>query len=366
MGKLKSQLFLFIFIFLILVSLSFHILFAHFFSDGFQNHSSLWISLFSFGFLSIPAAFFISHSQNFKKLYFLVWVGYIWLGFFFLFAFFTTPYVLLSYFFPELHNFKQQWFLCLILVALYSVFWGLRKPQIVFEKLKMPVKGLKIVQITDLHVGLLQHNKKWFDQVIEQCNQQDPDFLFLTGDLVEGSPSQVKPMLESLKIAKAKVAKIYISGNHEMIHGGLAWEKFLKESGWTVLHNQNQIFELQNLKLLVAGVPDKMIRRFDSKYFSDPDLALKSQQVVDFKILLAHEPSSVFDLHKEKPDMILSGHTHGGQIFPFGFIVRLVQPVVSGWKTINGIPVFAHPGTGLWGPPMRLGTRNLIYVFETI
>lgn len=367
MAKLKNPLFLTVIFFLFLISLSFHIYFAHFFSNGFQQQALYWIGLFCLGFVSIPAAYIISHSKKLEKFYVLVWFGYIWLGFFFLLAAFTVPFVFFSSFFPELQNYNLEWFLFFAGVGVYSIYWGLRKPDLVRAQLKLPlIPGLKIVQITDLHVGLLQHNKKWFDDVIEKCNLQNPDFLFLTGDLVEGSPARVQPMLESLKVAKAKIAKIYISGNHEMIHGGIAWEDFLRKSGWTVLHNQNQIYEINQCKILIAGVPDKMIQRFDSRFTSDPDLALKTDQKVDYKILLAHEPSSVFDLKNEKPDLILSGHTHGGQIFPFGYIVRLVQPVVSGWKVIRGIPVFAHPGTGLWGPPMRLGTRNLIYLFETI
>lgn len=367
MEKLKNPLFLSVLIFLFLISLVFHFYFAYYFSEGFQNQAFIWGSLFTLGFFSIPIAFIVSHSKKLEFIYAAVWVGYIWLGFFFLLAAFTVPFIFAGSFFPELQNYNLQWFLFFVAVSIYSIYWGLRKPDLFFEKLKMPlVSGLKIVQITDLHVGLLQHDKKWFDHVIRTCNEINPDFLFLTGDLVEDSLERVIPMLESLKKAQAKIAKIYVSGNHEMIHGGLAWEDFLRQSGWTVLHNQNQIFEFNQHKILIAGVPDKMINRFDSRYSSKPDTALKSDEKVDYKILLAHEPSSVFDLNTEKPDYILSGHTHAGQIFPFGFVVRLVQPVVSGWKVIRGIPVFAHPGTGLWGPPMRLGTRNSIYVFETI
>jgi uncharacterized protein len=97
---------------------------------------------------------------------------------------------------------------------------------------------------------------------------------------------------------------------------------------------------------------------------TNPDLSLQTSTSVDYKILLAHEPGSVFDLRSEKCDLILSGHTHGGQIFPFGFFARLVNPVVSGFKTINSIRVFAHQGTGYWGPPMRWFTRCEIVIFE--
>jgi predicted MPP superfamily phosphohydrolase len=111
---------------------------------------------------------------------------------------------------------------------------------------------------------------------------------------------------------------------------------------------------------MIAGVPDKMAKRFNRTLSSQPDLALKTNQKVDYKILLAHQPSSVFDLVNEKCDLILSGHTHGGQIFPFHLFVRLVQPVVAGFKKINGTLVFAHQGTGFWGPPMRWFSQSEI------
>jgi uncharacterized protein len=95
-------------------------------------------------------------------------------------------------------------------------------------------------------------------------------------------------------------------------------------------------------------------------------LALRTSDTVDYRILLAHEPASVFDLKSEHCNVILAGHTHGGQIFPFSFYVRLVQPVVSGFKRINSTLVFAHQGTGFWGPPMRWFTDSEIAVFEFV
>jgi predicted MPP superfamily phosphohydrolase len=91
---------------------------------------------------------------------------------------------------------------------------------------------------------------------------------------------------------------------------------------------------------------------------------LASKEAVEYRILLAHEPKSVFDLGGEKCDLLLAGHTHGGQIFPFALLVRLVQPVVRGFKRINGVLVFAHMGTGYWGPPMRWFTSSEIVRFR--
>ena len=368
MAKLRASayfMFALVLSFILLFSMWLHYFWHQYFYDQIPGSPSIFLV----GYLLMPIGLAISRSQWNKRLILISWLAYIWMGFFFILSAFTFVYIFANLAWPEIDDHRTGFFYGVLILTAYSLFWGTRKPSVFVEKIKTQFKefqGLKFVQITDLHVGLLHQNQSWLKGVVESCNQQSPDFLFLTGDLVEGSFQDVKPMLDSLKNADAKIAKIYISGNHEMIHGGLAWETYLKDLGWTVLHNQNRIYHVNNKKILIAGVPDKMINRFDSSAYSKPDQALTTTEVVDYRILLAHEPSSVFDLKTEKPDLLLSGHTHGGQIFPFGILVRLVQPVVSGWKTIQNVPVFAHPGTGLWGPPMRLGTRNSIYVFEMI
>lgn len=372
MGKIKEtahNIFVWFFSVFLFFSFGYHIYMAHYFSNAWSSHPELWLTLFILGFGSTIAAYFISHSRYHLALSALIWTGYIWLGFFFLLAAFTIPFMFASQIWVELSNYKAEWFLFILVIALYSVYRGVQFPQVVSEKILTDhheLKGLRFVQITDLHLGQLRHNEKWFKKVIETCNAHNPDFLFLTGDLVEAPLRLLKKELAALAEAQARMGKLYVIGNHEMIHGGIHWEDTIEEHGWTVLHNEHLVFEINGKRLQIAGVPDRMIKRFDKKFESVPDKALDHTEEMHYRILLAHEPSSVHDLNGTKPDLILSGHTHGGQIFPFNALVALVQPVVQGWKTINGVRVFAHPGTGLWGPPMRLGSRNSIYVFEMI
>ena len=101
------------------------------------------------------------------------------------------------------------------------------------------------------------------------------------------------------------------------------------------LHNENKTIAYKSAKILFAGVPDRMVKRFNPHLQSLPDVALKTNEQVDYKILLAHEPASRWDMKTESCDLILSGHTHGGQIFPFGLLVRLAQPVVTGFKQMG-------------------------------
>jgi predicted MPP superfamily phosphohydrolase len=163
-------------------------------------------------------------------------------------------------------------------------------------------------------------------------------------------------------LTRIQCRKFYVTGNHEYIGGG-DWESRLHELGFEVLHNTHSMVHHNGGTLQIAGVPDRHVDRFRPGLRSAPDVALKNSENAGYKILLAHEPSSVFDLKTEKCDLLLAGHTHGGQIFPFGIFVRLQQPVAAGFKMINGVNVFAHQGTGFWGPPMRWFTRCEIVEF---
>lgn len=318
------------------------------------------------GVIAIPVGYSVSHQVPRSRFFWLSWAGYIWMGIFFMGLWISTLYFVLTSFFPNLPIRPDHILVAIILVCLWSLFQGLKHPVVRVQDVS--VKGLKnsfkLVQITDLHMGLLNHDHEWLKRIVNKINQLEPDFVALTGDLVEGKWAEVEHMLGPVSEIKARLGKLYVTGNHEFIHGGMMWERKMAEFGWTVLHNSHQIFSIQNSQVMIAGVPDRMVKRFEDSLRSVPEKALKSSESVDCKILLAHEPASVWDLETEIPDVILSGHTHGGQIFPFHFLVRMVQPVVNGWKKLRGTQVFAHPGTGLWGPPMRLGSENQIVLMN--
>jgi len=347
--------------------------YLHFFAVAFFSNQFSWAlgpltCIFSLGFCLTFLGYWVSSRHPHSSFYFVAWLGYIWMGTFFISLVGAVVGAFLEILWISGPDLSQALLVFVTALSLYSLYRGLEFPRVRRETIKGPegLRGQRWVQITDLHMGLLQHRKEWLEKVVAKVNSLDADFVFLTGDLVEGKPANVKPHLESLRHVKARTDRLYILGNHEMIHGGAGWENELREMGWSPLHNENRLYSFGSARLMVAGVPDRMIRRFDARFESNPDQALQTAENVDFKVLLAHEPSSVFDLQKQTADVILSGHTHGGQIFPFGLLVRMVQPVVARWKTVRGVPIYAHIGTGLWGPPMRLGTRNEIVVFELV
>ncbi len=321
-----------------------------------------WLPIFMIvAWLMIPSALLLSISPLHEKVLPLIMLGYVWLGTFGIAFFFACVQVVLllmglTVTFPWM-------FVVVPLIALWSLRINIFGPQIIKHKLKGPefMRSLRMVQISDLHIGNTILREKWLSRVTEKILSLKPDIVVVTGDLADGAFEKTAPMLAPL--SKIQCPKFYITGNHEYIRGG-DWEGQLSKLGFEVLHNSNVVFPHADGKLLLAGVPDLHVKRFIRERESLPDVALKTSQEVDYRILLAHEPSSVFGVKSEKCDLLLSGHTHGGQIFPFGIFVRLQQPLSAGFKMINGILVFAHQGTGFWGPPMRWFTRSEIVEFS--
>lgn len=326
------------------------------------TESPTWLAvLLAIGVIFMPGSLMMSMSPLRERLRFVVLAGHTWMGIFMIAFFFALVQLIFSLLSLPVHS---SWMLYATgIISLWALRINILGPQIVTHKLSGPdfLKGLRILQISDLHVGMPLLRQAWLQTVVDRIQSAKPDIVMITGDLVDAPFDETSPLLDPLKQISA--TKFYVTGNHEYIRGG-DWEARLHDLGFHALHNSHEIVSLSQGKLLIAGVPDRGVNRFHRTLESNPDQALKTSEKVDYKILLAHEPSSVFDLSTEKCDLLLSGHTHGGQIFPFGVFVRMVQPVVSGFKTIKGVRVFAHQGTGYWGPPMRWFTKCEIVVFE--
>lgn len=324
----------------------------------------IWLAvLIIFGVILMPVSMLLTMTPLREKLRFVTLAGYIWMGVFTIAFFFACVQLVFSIFSAPLDS---VWMLyATLIISLWSLRITFTGPQVVTHKLRGPefLRGLRLLQISDLHVGMPLLRKKWLQQVVDRLQGVKPDLVVITGDLTDAPFEETSPLLDPL--SQIKVPKFYVTGNHEYIRGG-EWESRLQQLGFNSLHNTHAIISRHQGQLMIAGVPDRHVNRFHRKLESNPDQALQTAKPVDYKILLAHEPGSVFDIKKEKCDLLLSGHTHGGQIFPFGIFARLANPVVSGFKTINNIRVFAHQGTGYWGPPMRWFTRCEIVVFEWV
>jgi uncharacterized protein len=217
-------------------------------------------------------------------------------------------------------------------------------------------EGLRVVQISDIHIGQTLDGR-FLRRVVEQVNALDADIVAITGDLIDGQVRQLRPEVAALKELKAKRGVFFVTGNHEYYYGGQAWEAEVRRHGIDVLHNEHRLLKSGDDQLVLGGVTDYDGAQFGEQNASRPDLAFAGAPAGVPRILLAHQPRSARAASEHQVDLQLSGHTHGGQMFPWMFFVRLQQPVISGLKILHGIQVYTSRGTGYWGPPIRLGPK---------
>lgn len=231
-------------------------------------------------------------------------------------------------------------------------FNGMKAPQI--KEVDIFINGLEselcMVQITDLHIGKTL-GKNFMDDVVAQINSLDADIVVITGDLVDMPVSQIGNKLDALRTIQSRLGVYYVPGNHEYFYGVNTIMEHIQSLGVHVLSNRSIVI---NHTINLAGVMDMMGKRFD---FAPPDLerALLHVKPELPTILLSHQPKIVNEMKNEKIDLILSGHTHGGQIFPFGLLVLLDQPYLSGlYQHSKQTQVFVSNGAGYWGPSVRI------------
>ncbi len=236
--------------------------------------------------------------------------------------------------------------------------------KILLRNLKIPMKA---VQISDLHIGgLIEENV--VRQIVQQTNALNPDFIVLTGDIIDTEVIKVPKAIEELAKLKAPLGVYFVTGNHEYFHSIQSLLENLKSIGIRVLENECvQLSKNQEVMLNLAGVYDLFGRRIG---ILEPDLEQALEKRVETKplILLAHQPKFALEVQElHKVDLILSGHTHGGQIFPFRFLVKLDQPYLAGWYQHSpSTQIYVNRGTGFWGPPMRILARAEITCFEFV
>jgi uncharacterized protein len=252
----------------------------------------------------------------------------------------------------------------------YGFYEARRKAAIV--EVDIPLKnlpdnfhGFRIVQFSDMHVGSTIKNG-FVKTVVNQIKELNADLLAFTGDMVDGSVENLNNDVEPLKQLKAPYGKFFITGNHEYYSGALEWCEKAKDLGFDVLNNENRVITKGNQKLTLAGVTDFSGGGFYPEHKSDPKKALNGAELEDVKILLAHQPRSIFEAAKLGYDLQLSGHTHGGQMIPWQFLTRLAQPYMEGLHKHKNTWIYVNKGTGYWGPPLRIGARSEITVLRLV
>lgn len=218
--------------------------------------------------------------------------------------------------------------------------------------------GYKIVQVSDIHVGPTIKGS-FVKRMVEAVNAQGGDLVAITGDLVDGSLKHLSSHVRELSGLKSKDGAYFVTGNHEYYSGAQVWVDFVKSLGISPLMNEHRVIEREGQRLVLAGVTDYTAHKHVPEHRSDVEKALSGADPSLSKILLAHQPRSVFEAADKGIDLQLSGHTHNGQMFPFNFFVAMAQPYLKGLAKVveSSTPmwIYVHQGTGYWGPPNRLG-----------
>ncbi len=219
-----------------------------------------------------------------------------------------------------------------------------------FPKLPKDLSGLRIAQISDLHIGPMIR-ESYVRRVVDAVLSSKPDLIAITGDLADGSVEKLRRPVEILRGLKAPLGVYFVTGNHDYYWGAGPWLKRVAELGFIPLVDENRLLRRGNASILIGGVADLQAPHFVSAHRSDPRRAADGK--ADLKILLAHRPESCLEAEPAGFDLQLSGHTHGGQFFPFSLIVRLVHRYCRGLYRHGRLWLYVSPGTGFWGPPHR-------------
>ncbi|MGH8818941.1 metallophosphoesterase [Achromobacter pestifer] len=226
--------------------------------------------------------------------------------------------------------------------------------------LPQDLDGFTIVQISDIHVGPTI-KKHYVQAIVDAVNELLPDVIAITGDVVDGSVEHLAPQASPLGALRAPYGVYLVTGNHEYYSGATPWVAEFRRMGLRVLMNEHAVIHPSGLPVVVAGVTDYSAGAFDPQQRSNPKAALAGAPAdACAKILLAHQPRSAAAAEPLGYHLQLSGHTHGGQFFPWGFFVRFQQPFTAGLHRLGKMWVYTSRGTGYWGPPKRLGAPSEI------
>lgn len=228
------------------------------------------------------------------------------------------------------------------------------------------LQGFSIAQISDVHVGS-QIQRSYVDAIVDAVNSLGADLVAVTGDLVDGSVRDLSAHIEPLGRLRARYGAYLVTGNHEYYSGEPAWTAEFRRLGLRVLLNEHVVVRHGGAPVVLAGVTDFSAHHFNPAQRSDPVAALSGAPTdAAVKILLAHQPRSATAAAQAGFDLQLSGHTHGGQFWPWNLFVRLQQPFTAGLHRLNHLWVYISRGTGYWGPPNRFGIPSEITLLRLV
>jgi uncharacterized protein len=334
----------------------------------------VWLTLSLFVFLQLLGPFLYRiFPDRTTKTFVLHWLTYTTLGLFASLIFYTAVADILMGFWklvshPDPVDLQRRGFLAVIMMTLGTAVIGVsqavRGPkvfavEIPLSNLPAEFDGFRIAQISDLHVGPTI-GRKYAEQVVSMVNDLQPDLIALTGDFIDGSVEQLRNALEPIAELKSKHGKFFVTGNHEYYWGVQGWLNEFRRLGATVLLNEHVVISENGESIVIAGVTDRSAGHIIPAHKSDPKKSLEGAPANAIKILLAHQPASYEDASAAGFDLQLSGHTHGGQFFPWNIVVKFAQRYYKGLNKHENMWIYVSRGAGYWGPPHRFAVPSEI------
>ncbi|MEU0882617.1 metallophosphoesterase [Lentzea sp. NPDC005914] len=245
----------------------------------------------------------------------------------------------------------------------YGMTQALGAPQLLrvpvtLDKLQKSLSGFRIAVVSDIHLGPLL-GRSHTERIVRMINEQEADLVAIVGDLVDGTVAELGEAAAPLRDLVSRHGSYFVTGNHEYFSGHEQWISEIDRLGVNPLRNEG---------LTIAGGLELVgVNDVTGKSYGDaPDLdrALAGRDTNNPVVLLAHQPVQVADASSRGVDLQLSGHTHGGQMVPFNFVVPLQQPSVAGLSKVDDTWLYVSRGAGFWGPPVRVGAPPDITMIE--
>jgi uncharacterized protein len=316
-----------------------------------KNFLYLWIVFVTF---SLPAAVYAErYFPNIASRLFFT-VSTLWMGVFL----FTLCLLLLFEVIRPFYAIPHAGPIIVAVVGVLSIIAVINAAGIVVKEVEVPVENLQrdvtIVQLSDIHLGTIR-NSAFLKRVVEMTKQLDPDVVLITGDMVDASARLHGSMFSEFNRVTAPI--YFVTGNHEVYEGTDEVYALVEDTKIRAL--RNEVVDFDGIQII--GVEFSEGRGHLGK-----ELEKLKIDTAKPAVLMYHTPDGIEDAKRAGIDLQLAGHTHSGQIFPFNFLVRLRYPHIRGLYDLDGMFLYVSPGTGTWGPYMRLGSKNEITVLKLI
>jgi len=314
-----------------------------------KNISYLPIALLTF---SLPVAIYAENNYPTTLSRILYTASALWMGI----LLFTFSLLLLYEAISPFVTIPHAGIILVITVCALSILSIVNATQLSVKEIEVPIKHLKkdttIVQLSDLHIGTIR-NSDFLKKIVKKINQLDPDMILITGDMIDTSTRLPTTIFSVFNTVRAPI--YYVTGNHEVYDGKNAIYALLHTTKIKAL--KNEIVEFEDIQIIG-------IEFSEDKSHLARELKKMNLDRTKPAVLMYHTPHGMEDAKKAGIDLQLAGHTHFGQIVPFNFLVRLAFKHVKGLYDLESMFLHVSPGTGTWGPYMRLGSKNEISLLK--